>query len=69
MTREELLEMPEEAYMNGAQRAYFRGLLLRMRDEILKELNSAREHLRAASVARGPPRSSGNVRDAHAPVQ
>lgn len=45
MTREELLEMSDEAYMNGAQRAYFRDILLRMRDEILKELNSARDHL------------------------
>lgn len=33
-TESELLQMPEDAYMNDAQLAFFRARLLRMRDEL-----------------------------------
>ncbi|WP_038052756.1 RNA polymerase-binding protein DksA [Thioalkalivibrio sp. ALJ1] len=46
MTRDELLAMPAEAYMNKAQLAYFRERLLDMRDEILTDMEGARDGLR-----------------------
>ncbi len=46
MTRDELLAMPAEAYMNEAQLAYFRDRLVEMRDEILADMEGARDDLR-----------------------
>ena len=46
MTRDELLAMPAEAYMNEAQLAYFRDRLVEMRDEILADMAGARDDLR-----------------------
>ncbi|WP_019625865.1 RNA polymerase-binding protein DksA [Thioalkalivibrio sp. ALJT] len=45
MTREELLAMPAEDYMNEAQLAFFRKRLLEMRDEILADIEGARDDL------------------------
>lgn len=45
MTREELLAMPDEAYMNATQLAYFRTRLRQMREELLDDLEGAREDL------------------------
>ncbi|ADC72930.1 transcriptional regulator, TraR/DksA family [Thioalkalivibrio sp. K90mix] len=45
MTRDELLAMPAEAYMSEAQLAYFRERLLEMRDEILADIEGARDGL------------------------
>ncbi|MBD2836973.1 RNA polymerase-binding protein DksA [Pseudomonas sp. JM0905a] len=40
LNREELLAMPAEDYMNEAQRAFFRGLLERQREELRQRIDT-----------------------------
>ncbi|WP_271469863.1 RNA polymerase-binding protein DksA [Metapseudomonas resinovorans] len=40
LNREELLAMPAEDYMNEAQRAFFRGLLERQREELRQRIDA-----------------------------
>jgi DnaK suppressor protein len=45
MTKEEVLAAPEEDYMNEQQQAYFRQLLLALRDEAVESMEKAKEQL------------------------
>lgn len=54
MTPEELLAMPETDYMNPSQLAYFRQLLVRMRDEMLRNVTTTSEHLRESEEMPDP---------------
>ena len=40
LTEADMLKMPEKDYMNEAQLAFFRGLLARMRDDILRKADA-----------------------------
>lgn len=46
MTEEELLQQPEEAYMNEQQRAFFNELLLKQRRELQERIDEAFNGLR-----------------------
>ncbi len=50
----ELLAMPESAYMNEAQLAYFKAKLIAMRDEILQNARETGEHLKENEVFADP---------------
>ena len=50
----ELLAMPESAYMNEAQLAYFKAKLIAMRDEILENARETGEHLKENEVFADP---------------
>ncbi len=45
MTKEELLAAPEEDYMNEQQQAFFRQLLLDLRDETVESMEKAKKQL------------------------
>jgi len=45
MTKEEVLDAPEEDYMNDEQQAFFRQLLLDLREETLESMEKAKEQL------------------------
>lgn len=45
MMKEEVLAAPEEDYMNEQQQAFFRQLLLDMREETLESMEKAKEQL------------------------
>ncbi|MBX3666256.1 MAG: RNA polymerase-binding protein DksA [Burkholderiales bacterium] len=49
-----LLAMPERAYMNEDQRAFFRDRLRRLRDELISNVGMTSSHLRQAEVATDP---------------
>ena len=53
-TDAELLAMPESAYMNDAQLAYFRGKLIQMERDILQNAGETTEHLRETVVVPDP---------------
>lgn len=50
----DLLKMPESAYMNDAQLAYFKAKLVGMRDEILDNARETGEHLKENEVFADP---------------
>lgn len=45
MTKEELLAAPEEDYMNEQQQAFFRQLLLNLREETVESMEKAKKQL------------------------
>ena len=45
LTEEELLNMPDEEYMNADQLAFFRRLIERQRDEILADMEAVKNNL------------------------
>lgn len=53
-TEKELLKMPESAYMNEAQLAFFREKLHQMEQGILSNAGETTEHLRETVVAPDP---------------
>jgi len=54
VTEEELLSMPEDAYMNEAQLTFFKNKLLAMREEILDNARETNEHLKENEVFADP---------------
>lgn len=53
-TEEELLSMPEDAYMNEAQLTFFKNKLLAMREEIIDNARETNEHLKENEVFADP---------------
>jgi len=53
-TEAELLAMPEAAYMNEAQRAFFRARLQQMEQELLANAGETTEHLRETVIVPDP---------------
>jgi len=53
-TEAELLAMPEAAYMNEAQRAFFRARLQQMEQELLTNAGETTEHLRETVIVPDP---------------
>ena len=54
LTEAELRKMPEAAYMNASQMAYFRQLLLDMERDILTNADETTEHLRETVIVPDP---------------
>ncbi|MCM5571665.1 RNA polymerase-binding protein DksA [Burkholderiaceae bacterium FT117] len=54
LTEAELLKMPESAYMNEAQLAFFRARLQQMEKEILANAGETTEHLRETVIVPDP---------------
>lgn len=54
LTEADMLKMPEKDYMNEAQLAFFRGLLSRMRDDILRKADETVEHMREVDNVSDP---------------
>lgn len=50
----DMLKMPENDYMNEAQLAFFRTLLARMRDDILRKADETVEHMREVENVSDP---------------
>jgi DnaK suppressor protein len=53
-TEAELLKMPESAYMNAAQLAFFRARLQQMEKELLSNAGETTEHLRETVIVPDP---------------
>ena len=54
LTDADILKMPEKDYMNEAQLAFFRDLLARMRDDILRKADETVEHMREVDNVSDP---------------
>lgn len=54
LTEADMLKMPEKDYMNEAQLAFFRSLLSRMRDDILRKADETVEHMREVDNVSDP---------------
>lgn len=54
MTKEELLQQPEDAYMNDQQRAFFRELLLQQRHELQDRIDEEFDDLRKFEPSSDP---------------
>jgi DnaK suppressor protein len=54
LTEADMLKMPEKDYMNEAQLAFFRTLLVRMRDDILRKADETVEHMREVDNVSDP---------------
>ena len=54
LTETDILKMPEKDYMNEAQLAFFRDLLARMRDDILRKADETVEHMREVDNVSDP---------------
>ena len=54
MTEEELLQQPEESYMNDQQRAFFHELLLKQRRELQDRIDEAFDGLRKYEPSSDP---------------
>lgn len=54
LTEADILKMPEKDYMNEAQLAFFRTLLTRMRDDILRKADETVEHMREVDNVSDP---------------
>ncbi len=54
LTEADMLKMPEKDYMNEAQLGFFRDLLSRMRDDILRKADETVEHMREVDNVSDP---------------
>ena len=54
LTEADILKMQEKDYMNEAQLAFFRDLLARMRDDILRKADETVEHMREVDNVSDP---------------
>jgi DnaK suppressor protein len=65
LTEEEILNAPEEDYMNSAQLAFFRDRLYEMEREILRNAGETTEHLRE-NVIVPDPADRATIEEEHA---
>ncbi|HEY9192808.1 MAG TPA: RNA polymerase-binding protein DksA [Methyloversatilis sp.] len=54
LTEADLMKMSDKEYMNEAQLAFFRDLLARMRDDILRKADETVEHMREVDNVSDP---------------
>jgi len=54
LTEEEILKAPEKDYMNEAQLAFFKKMLLNLRDQLLQNADDTGEHLRENEITTDP---------------
>ncbi|MDQ8022964.1 MAG: RNA polymerase-binding protein DksA [Moraxellaceae bacterium] len=65
LTEAKLLAMPEDAYMNEQQLAFFRERLLAMRDELQRKVDETVEHMREQEAV-ADPADRATVEEEHA---
>ncbi|GAB4398835.1 MAG: hypothetical protein OHK0048_11210 [Rhodoferax sp.] len=66
LTDEEVLAMPDDAYMNDTQMAFFRLRLQRLKEEILNNAGETTEHLRDDTVVVPDPADRATIEEEHA---
>ncbi|MBL0508936.1 MULTISPECIES: TraR/DksA C4-type zinc finger protein [Aeromonas] len=62
MTKEELLQQPDKAYMNAEQQAFFRELLLKQRRELQERIQEEFDGLRRYDIS-GDPADIGSTEE------
>ncbi|HSN78934.1 MAG TPA: RNA polymerase-binding protein DksA [Rhodoferax sp.] len=66
LTNDEVLAMPDEAYMNDTQLAFFRLKLVHLKDDILSSAGQTTEHLREDTVVVPDPADRATIEEEHA---
>lgn len=66
MTEAEIQAMPERAYMNDVQLAFFKHKLSQLRDEILGNAGATAEHLREDAEVVPDPADRATIEEEHA---
>ena len=66
LTDAEVMAMPEEAYMNATQLAYFRLKLVTLKTDILSNAGETTEHLREDTVVVPDPADRATIEEEHA---
>ncbi|WP_366517786.1 RNA polymerase-binding protein DksA [Thiomonas sp.] len=66
LTEQDLLAMPESEYMNEVQLDYFKRLLSKMRDDLLKSAGETTEHLREDTLLVPDPADRATIEEEHA---
>lgn len=66
LTGADVIAMPDDAYMNDTQMAYFRLKLLTLKNDILSNAGETTEHLRADTVVVPDPADRATIEEEHA---
>jgi DnaK suppressor protein len=66
LTDQEIIAMPDDAYMNDTQMAFFRLKLVTLKDEILSSAGQTTEHLREDTVVVPDPADRATIEEEHA---
>ncbi len=66
LTDEEVLAMPDEAYMNDKQLAFFRHKLVMLKSDLLSNADETTEHLREDTVIVPDPADRATIEEEHA---
>jgi DnaK suppressor protein len=66
LTDEDVLSMPDAEYMNDVQMAFFRGKLVRLKNDILANAGETTEHLREDTVVVPDPADRATIEEEHA---
>ena len=66
LTDAEVIAMPEDAYMNATQLAYFRMKLVTLKTDILSNAGETTEHLREDTVVVPDPADRATIEEEHA---
>lgn len=66
LTDQEIIAMPDDAYMNDTQMAFFRLKLVNLKDEILSSAGQTTEHLREDTVVVPDPADRATIEEEHA---
>lgn len=66
LTDAELIAMPDDEYMNDVQLAFFRGKLLKLKQDILSNAGETTEHLREDTVVVPDPADRATIEEEHA---
>jgi len=66
LTNDEVLAMPDEAYMNETQLAFFRLKLVHLKNDILSSAGQTTEHLREDTVVVPDPADRATIEEEHA---
>ena len=66
LTNDEVLAMPDDAYMNETQLAFFRMKLVHLKNDILNSAGETTEHLREDTVVVPDPADRATIEEEHA---
>jgi DnaK suppressor protein len=66
LTDQEIIAMPDDAYMNDTQMAFFRLKLVTLKDDILSSAGQTTEHLREDTVVVPDPADRATIEEEHA---
>ena len=66
LTNAEVIAMPDDAYMNDTQMAFFRLRLIKLKQDILSNAGETTEHMRADTVVVPDPADRATIEEEHA---